>query len=93
MSEIFVRFDVDEETPVQWVGVHPIHWRPEWGEPTAMFREAGNVDIANIPVVKALADACRAFVEAWQKSCQLEKTDVALRMAKSALEPFTQEDK
>ena len=39
--------------------------------------------------VKALVDACSAFVEAWEKSHQLEKTDVALRMAKSALEAFS----
>lgn len=32
-----------------------------------------------------LLAACRAFVEAWEKSLQLEKTDVALRMAKAAI--------
>ncbi len=33
-----------------------------------------------------LLAACKAFVEAWEKSLQLEKTDVALRMAKEAIE-------
>jgi len=33
----------------------------------------------------AAVDACRAFVEAWEKSCQLEKTDVALRMARAVI--------
>ena len=33
-----------------------------------------------------LRAACLAFVEAWEKSHQLEKTDVALRLAKAALE-------
>lgn len=33
-----------------------------------------------------LLDACEAFVEAWKKSLQLEKTDVALRMAEAAIE-------
>jgi hypothetical protein len=34
---------------------------------------------------QALA-ACRAFVEAWDKSHQLEKTDVAYRLARAAIE-------
>ena len=32
-----------------------------------------------------LLAACKAFVEAWEKSHQLEKTDVALKMAKEAI--------
>jgi len=32
-----------------------------------------------------LLEACEAFVVAWEKSLQLEKTDVALRMAKAAI--------
>jgi len=64
---VYVLFDVDEETPVQWVGVHPLRWRPAWGEPTAMFREAERVDIANIPEVKALVDAVRVVVQGAQK--------------------------
>jgi hypothetical protein len=32
-----------------------------------------------------LFSACRAFVVAWEKSLQLEKTDVALRAAKAAI--------
>lgn len=37
-------------------------------------------------VNEQLVEACQAFVTAWEKSHQLEKTDVALRMAKAALE-------
>lgn len=37
-----------------------------------------------------LLAACKAFVEAWDKSHQLEKTDVALKMAKAAIEKATQ---
>jgi len=33
-----------------------------------------------------LLAACQAFIEAWEKSLQLEKTDIALRMAKDAIE-------
>jgi hypothetical protein len=36
-------------------------------------------------LVLDLADAARAFVEAWDKSHQLEKTDIALRMTKAIL--------
>jgi hypothetical protein len=35
--------------------------------------------------VAALVEAGKAFVEAWDKSHQLEKTDVALRMMRTAL--------
>lgn len=33
----------------------------------------------------SMIEALKAFVEAWEKSHQLEKTDVALRMARKAL--------
>lgn len=39
MGQLYEIFDVDEETPVQYVGVYTMRWRPEWGEPEAMFRE------------------------------------------------------
>ena len=49
-----------------------------------------NTDNAITPhLITAAPDllaACKAFVEAWEKSLQLEKTDVALRMAKKAIE-------
>lgn len=32
-----------------------------------------------------LLEACQAFVEAWEKCLQLEKTDTALRLAKAAI--------
>jgi hypothetical protein len=32
-----------------------------------------------------LLEACKAFVEAWEKSHQLEKTDVALRLSQDAI--------
>lgn len=40
-----------------------------------------------------LLDACIAFVAAWEKSHQPEKTDVALRMAKAAIEKATGDNK
>ena len=32
--------DVDETTPVQYVGVYVMRWQPEWGNPTVAFRES-----------------------------------------------------
>ena len=62
MTKVYAIFDVDEETPVQWVGVHPLRWRSEWGEPTAMFREAEIADIASVPDVKVLVDAAQTYL-------------------------------
>jgi len=43
---------------------------------------------ANMAIIAAapdLLEACEAFVVAWEKSLQLEKTDVALDMARAAI--------
>ena len=37
--KLYQAFDLDKKTPVQWLAVHPLRWRPEWGEPAVMFRE------------------------------------------------------
>lgn len=42
------------------------------------------IEEKNAQITK-LRDALTAFVEAWEKSHQLEKTDVALRLARAAL--------
>ena len=39
-----------------------------------------------IAAAPKLLAACQAFVTAWEKCLQLEKTDVALRLAKIAIE-------
>jgi len=36
---VYEFIEVDEETPVQFCAVHPLRWDPEWGEPTALFRQ------------------------------------------------------
>lgn len=44
--------------------------------------------LANLVLCRAapeLLKACEAFVIAWEKSHQLEKTDVALKLAKQAI--------
>ena len=40
MSRLYECLEVDEETPVQYVGVYVMHWQPEWGEPEVAVREA-----------------------------------------------------
>jgi len=54
--KVYQRFDVDEKTPAQFVAVHPLRWRPEWGEPSDMFRD---VDLIDVPEVAALVEACK----------------------------------
>lgn len=54
-------FAIDEKTLVQFVGVYATRWRPEWGEPTVMFREATDDEMLKtarqLPEVKALISA------------------------------------
>jgi hypothetical protein len=48
--------------------------------------------LANAQLIAAaqdLLEACEAFVEAYEKSLQLEKTDVAVRLAKVAIAKAT----
>jgi len=52
---IYQRFDVDEETPVQYAAIYVTRWQPEWGEPGALFREADDEQ-------QALFDAAPALV-------------------------------
>lgn len=54
MPMIYERFDVEEETPVQFVGVYVTRWRPEWGQPTVMFSEADAVYQAAPEMLEAL---------------------------------------
>ena len=56
-------FDVNEETPVQYVAVHPLRWRPEWGEPAIMFRE---VDDKTQALTDAAPDLLDGLVRAEQ---------------------------
>ena len=76
--KVYERFDIDEETPVQFVAVHPLRWRPAWGEPTDMFRE---MPLEDVPEVAALVEALRAHLFS-------DGTHAALE---SALFQFTQE--
>ena len=55
--KLYEAFDVDEETPVQWLAVHPLRWQEHWGEPAIMFREVDDE-------TQALADAAPAMLAA-----------------------------
>lgn len=61
--QLYRLIDVDEETPVQFVGVYTTKWQPAWGEPTAMFYEATEDDLviaaAQVPEVRAVVEALR----------------------------------
>lgn len=59
-----------------------------WSQKYGFDNEADKTLIAAAPELLA---ACQAFVEAWEESLQLEKTDVALRMAKQAIEKARRE--
>lgn len=55
--------------------------------PSEIFRREANAKL--IAAAPQLLEACAAFVEAHEKSHQLEKTDVALRLAKAGIEKAT----
>jgi hypothetical protein len=56
-ARLYHRYEVDETTPVQYAGVYVTRWRPEWGEPTVLFREVDDD-------VQELADAAPKLLEA-----------------------------
>ena len=61
MTRLFTIHDVDEETPVQYVGVYTMNWRPEWGAPTVMFA----------PMDDPVYDAAHELLEACKQAYDL----------------------
>jgi len=65
---IYEGWNVDEKTPVQYVGVYVTKWRPEWGQPTVMFSQAGDVYQAAPEMLEALKEiatgVCKDDIEA-----------------------------
>lgn len=58
--KFYQAFDVNEETPVQWLAVHPLRWKTaEWGPPAIMFREVDDE-------IQTLADAAPDLLAALQ---------------------------
>lgn len=55
----YKQVELTEGTPVIFVGVHVLRWRPEWGEPSVGFMEADEID----DLRAKLDDAVRGFEE------------------------------
>lgn len=75
------------ECPTSFGG-HTIRDRSTIGKPCPTVAEGDAIGLANAHLCKAapkLLAACEAFVIAWEKSLQLEKTDHALMLAKEAI--------
>jgi len=61
--KLYQAFDVDEETPVQWLAVHPLRWQEHWGEPAIMFCEVDDKEQALFDAAPALLAACKLAKE------------------------------
>ena len=92
---------VDPDTPRATIGFTPGPWTVDLSgfgairadgmailnagmTPAGAVENEANLIAAG--AVPELVAACEAFVEAWEKSLQLEKTNVALRLAKGAIQ-------
>jgi hypothetical protein len=76
--KIYERLDVDEEIPVQFCAVYVTRWRPEWGEPTELFREADEKQQALFDAAPEMLDVLKFWLGAVQNS-------LALRLALTGL--------
>jgi hypothetical protein len=59
-------------------------WVAQVQEHRNCIATSGDANARLIAAAPDLYAACMAFIEAWEKSLQLEKTDVALQLAKAA---------
>ena len=89
---------LDKHTPGPWsvgsgsriLSHGPIVIAETW--PTHPDAAANRANCRLVAAAPELLAACEAFVEAWEKCLQLEKTDVALQMAKAAIAKVKGED-
>lgn len=70
LEELQDRYDGAPDSRTLWMGSH------------IAALEAGLRD----DPTDELIEACRRFIEAWERCHQLEKTDVAVRLARTALD-------
>lgn len=84
-----------KHTPGPWTaeGFEGMGWGIYATDEEPVVWEMGGIDNeANARLIAAAPDllkACQAFVTAYEKSLQLEKTDAALRLAKLAIAEAT----
>jgi len=64
--KLYQAFEVDDETPVQYLAVHPLRWQEHWGEPSIMFREVDDKMQALADAAPALLEACKAERAYWE---------------------------
>lgn len=62
MEGLYKRYEVGDETPVAFVGVHPLRWRQEWGQPQALFAPVDDCDQV-YKVNAELLDALKELVD------------------------------
>jgi len=61
MTQTVEMLEPTEGEPCQWLGVYITKWRPEWGQPSVMFRTA---DVQTcVPEVDDLITAARALLK------------------------------
>lgn len=79
-------FVVRDGAPQYYVGVADLSGKPiEQLPPAVIPMQVPEADAHLIAAAPDLLAACRAFVIAHEQSLQLEKTDVALRLARAAI--------
>jgi len=81
----YKQVELEEGELVQFVGTYVTRWNYSAGPPQVGFVEVDWEEQRLLDAAEDMLEVCKAFVEAWEKSYQLEKTDVAVRMAKEVI--------
>ena len=80
----------------RWIHeIHPDHgnsviYDEKLEEIAYIYNDADDFIAHLMTAAPELLEACQVFVEAWDKSLQLEKTDVALMKARAAIVAATE---
>jgi hypothetical protein len=87
-ERLYYAYDVDECTPVQFVGVYVTRWHPEWGQPTVMFAEIEWTDQILKDAADDLLAACKELVRAENEAddeANFQRLVTATEMARAAI--------